>query len=86
MCGGLSVAGTKGPIGQQHTQAHPLNRPGRALPQQTYINEELEWKVLYFKKKMPKLPAGVIWAMPKRKGVFFWEVFPFATRGNAKMY
>ena len=22
----------------------------------------------------------------QKKGYFFWEVFPFATRGNAKMY
>jgi len=43
-------------------------------------------------EKLPKLRAeggGVFWAMPKRKGVFIWEVFPYTyhqTRGwSAKL-
>ena len=37
-------------------------------------------------KKLPKLRAGaeVIWAMPKIKGVFFWEGIPYLQENYIK--
>ena len=86
MCGGLSVAGTKGPIGQQHTQAHPLLRPGRALPQQTYTRRGIIMESTIQVQKVAQIACRGNLGNAQKKGYFFWEVFPFATRGNAKMY
>ena len=69
MCGRLSVAGTKGPIGQQHTQAHPLLRPGRALPQQTYIKRGIRMDNT-LKKSCPNCLQGNL-GNAQKKGCFF---------------